>query len=47
MDKLAALRQYFGFSEFRAGQQTLIDAVLSRTRRAWHYADGRRKKPLL
>ena len=29
MDKLAALRQYFGFSEFRAGQQTLIDAVLS------------------
>ena len=29
MDKLAALRQFFGFSEFRAGQQTLIDAVLS------------------
>ena len=29
MDKLAVLRQYFGFSEFRAGQQTLIDAVLS------------------
>ena len=29
MDKLALLRQFFGFSEFRAGQQTLIDAVLS------------------
>ena len=29
MDKLAVLRQFFGFSEFRAGQQTLIDAVLS------------------
>ena len=29
MDKLAVLRQYFGFPAFRAGQQTLIDAVLS------------------
>ena len=29
MDKLAVLRQFFGFSAFRAGQQTLIDAVLS------------------
>ena len=29
MDKIAALRQFFGFSAFRAGQQTLIDAVLS------------------
>ena len=29
MDKLAVLRQYFGFPSFRAGQQTLIDAVLS------------------
>ena len=29
MDELAALRQFFGFSAFRAGQQTLIDAVLS------------------
>ena len=28
MDELAALRQFFGFSAFRAGQQTLIDAVL-------------------
>ena len=29
MDELAALRQFFGFSAFRAGQQTLIDTVLS------------------
>ena len=29
MDKLAVLRQYFGFSSFREGQQTLIDAVLA------------------
>ena len=29
MDKLTALRQYFGFSSFRDGQQTLIDATLS------------------
>ena len=29
MDELAALRQFFGFSAFRAGQQTLINAVLS------------------
>ena len=29
MDKIAVLRQFFGFSAFRAGQQTLIDAVLS------------------
>ena len=29
MDKRTALRQYFGFSSFRDGQQTLIDATLS------------------
>ena len=29
MDKLTALRQYFGFSSFRDGQQALIDATLS------------------
>ena len=29
MDELAALRQFFGFSAFRAGQHTLINAVLS------------------
>ena len=29
MDKLTALRQHFGFSSFRDGQQTLIDATLS------------------
>ena len=29
MDELAAMRQFFGFSAFRAGQQTLINAVLS------------------
>ena len=29
MDKLAVLRQHFGFSSFREGQQPLIDAVLS------------------
>ena len=29
MEKMEALRQYFGFSSFREGQQTLIDAVLA------------------
>ena len=29
MDKRTALQQYFGFSSFRDGQQTLIDATLS------------------
>ena len=29
MEKLEALRQYFGFSSFREGQQTLIDAILA------------------
>ena len=29
MDKQTALQQYFGFSSFRDGQQTLIDATLS------------------
>ena len=29
MDKRTALRQYFGFSSFRDGQQTLIDATLA------------------
>ena len=29
MEKVEVLRQYFGFSSFREGQQTLIDAVLA------------------
>lgn len=29
MDKLSVLRKYFGHSDFRAGQETLIDAILS------------------
>lgn len=29
MEKTEVLRQYFGFSSFREGQQTLIDAVLA------------------
>ena len=29
MEKMEVLRQYFGFSSFREGQQTLIDAVLA------------------
>ncbi len=29
MDKHAVLQQYFGHSQFRAGQETLIDAILS------------------
>ncbi len=29
MNKLEVLKKYFGYSEFRDGQQTLIDAVLS------------------
>ena len=29
MDKYSALKQYFGHSEFRPGQEHLIDAVLS------------------
>ena len=29
MDKRTALQQYFGFSSFRDGQQTLIDATLA------------------
>ena len=29
MEKIEVLRQYFGFSSFREGQQTLIDAVLA------------------
>lgn len=47
MDKLAVLRQYFGFPAFRAGQQTLIDAVLSGRDALGRDADGRREKPLL
>ena len=29
MDKYAALKQYFGHSEFRRGQEQLVDAILS------------------
>ena len=29
MDKLSVLRKYFGHSDFRAGQEALIDAILS------------------
>lgn len=29
MEKVEVLRQYFGFSSFREGQQTLVDAVLA------------------
>ena len=29
MEKLAALKQYFGHSAFRPGQETMVDALLS------------------
>ena len=29
MDKYAALKQYFGHSEFRSGQEALVDALLT------------------
>ena len=28
MDKLSVLRQYFGFSSFRGGQEELVDSLL-------------------
>ena len=47
MEKLAALKQYFGHSAFRPGQETMVDASTLGTGCLWRHAHRRRQIGLL
>ena len=47
MTKEEVLKKYFGYDSFRAGQETLVNGILSGRDTLRHHAHGSRKVPLL